>query len=287
MRRIDKKKNIQRVNLIAEQRYLESKGLLNEIMYPVNAGGEKKMAFAEDKDGVPSNLADELEKAGIDPSEVGKVVLTNAQGKEIKTIQANGNLDESVKDIVVACAIGLAGLVTSCSKQENTFSMNSNVHGTEYTVDSSTGKDSITVSTYGGGIRSYKVTKLKDQRGNASGGILLKEKPTDEEIVIYSFGVTIREEERSNFSTSHNGDKVVDYSIENPVLNVDYSGNNNPENSIKDLEPFKNAVNFLKNGSKEHSVEVAKAMFNKEMKIAQAKKIKGSNITSDDVINNY
>ena len=281
MRRIDKKKNIQRVNLIAEQRYLESKGLLSEMMYPVNAGGEKKMAFAEGEDNVPPNLADKLKEAGVNLDEVGKVVLTTPEGEEIKTIQANESLEEGKgKNLVMACVIGLAGLVTSCSKQEEPmFSMNSNVHGTEYTVDSSTGKDSITVSTYGGGIRSYKVTKLKDQRGNASGGILLKEKPTDEEIVIYSFGVTLREEERSNFSTSHNGDKVVDYSIENAVLNVDYSGNNNPENSIKDLKPFKNAVNFIKNGGGK--------VFDEEMKIAQAKKIKGSNITSADVISNY
>ena len=280
MRRIDKKKNIQRVNLIAEQRYLESKGLLNEIMYPVNSGGEKKMAFTEGKDGVPSNLDAKLKEAGVDPNDVETVTLITPEGKEIKTIQPDENLEEGkLKNLAMACVITAAGVIQSCSKQENTFSMNSNVHGTEYTVDSSTGKDSITVSTYGGGIRSYKVTKLKDQRGNASGGILLKEKPTDEEIIIYSFGVTIREEERSNFSTSHNGDKVVDYSIENPVLNVDYSGNNNPENSIKDLEPFKNAVNFIKDGGGE--------VFDKEMKIAQAKKIKGSNITSADVISNY
>jgi hypothetical protein len=277
MRRIDKKKSIQRANLMVEQRYLESKGLISEAILPLKGG---KFAFAEGEDNVPSNLADELEKAGIDPSEVGKVVLTNAQGKEIKTIQANGNLDESVKDIVVACAIGLAGLVTSCSKQEEpTFSMNSNVHGTEYTVDSKAGKDSVAVNTHGGGVRSYKVTKLKDQQGNASGGVLLKEKPTDEEIAIYSFGITLREEDRSNPNASHDGEKVVDYSIENPVLNVDYSGNNNPANSIRDLGAFKNAVNFIKDGGGK--------VFDEEMKKAQAKGIKGSNIAAADVISNY
>ena len=277
MRRIDKKKNIQRANLLAEQRYLESKGLLSEAILPLKDG---RFAFAEGEADVPANLEDKLKEAGINPDEVGEVVLTNPEGKEIKTIPVDGNLDEGVKDIVVACVIGLAGLVTSCSKQENTFSMNSNVHGVEYTVDNQNGTDSITVDTQGGGIRSYKVKKLKDQQGNSSGGVLLKEKPTDEQIAIYSFGVTLREEQRSNPNASHNGEKVVDYSIENPVLGVDYSGNRNAANSIKDLRGFKDAINFIQNGGAK--------VFDEEMKKAQAKGVKGANITSADILNgNY
>jgi len=39
MRRFDKKKNIQKVNLISEQRYLESKGLIKEGMdLPIQKG---------------------------------------------------------------------------------------------------------------------------------------------------------------------------------------------------------------------------------------------------------
>jgi hypothetical protein len=280
MRRIDKKKSIQRANLMVEQRYLQSKGLLNEIMYPVNAGGEKKMAFAEGKDGVPSNLVDKLKEAGVNPDDVETVTLITPEGKEIKTIQPDENLEEGkLKNLAMACIITAAGVIQSCSPQKTTFSMNSNVHGTEYTVDNKKGTDTITVDTHGGGIRSYKVTKLKDQQGNASGGVLLKEKPTDEEIAIYSFGITLREEDRSNPNASHDGDKVVDYSIENPVLNVDYSGNRNPANSIKDLETFKDAVNFIKSGGGE--------VFDNEMKKAQAKGVKGTNITSAEVISNY
>jgi hypothetical protein len=277
MRSIDKKKSIQRANLMVEQRYLQSKGLIGEAILPLKGG---KFAFAESEDNVPANLVDKLKEAGVNPDEVGEVILTTPEGKEIKTIQADENLEEGkVKNLAMACVIGVAGLIQSCSPQKTTFSMNSNVHGTEYAVDSKAGKDSITVNTHGGGVRSYKVTKLKDQQGNASGGVLLKEKPTDEEIAIYSFGVTLREEDRSNPNASHDGEKVVDYSIENPVLNVDYSGNNNPANSIRDLETFKNAVNFIKNGGGK--------VFDEEMKKAQAKGIKGSNIVAADVINNY
>ena len=52
-------------------------GLLNEIMYPVNAGGEKKMAFAEEegklKPSVNSDIQDkinqEMDRLGLDSSQ--------------------------------------------------------------------------------------------------------------------------------------------------------------------------------------------------------------------------
>lgn len=50
MRRIDKKLNMMKVNLLAESRYLESKGL-NETMIPVSFdSGEHTIAFAENED---------------------------------------------------------------------------------------------------------------------------------------------------------------------------------------------------------------------------------------------
>lgn len=75
MRRIDKKLNMQKVNLLAEQRYLESKGLLSEAILPLSDG---KFAFAEDEEDLPTNDTDEL----IEKDENNEVVLKNVD--EIK-----------------------------------------------------------------------------------------------------------------------------------------------------------------------------------------------------------
>ena len=51
MRRIDKKLNMIKANLLAESRYMESKGLLKETMIPVSFdSGEHEIAFNENED---------------------------------------------------------------------------------------------------------------------------------------------------------------------------------------------------------------------------------------------
>ena len=51
MRRIDKKLNMMKVNILSESRYMESKGLMNETMIPVSFdSGEHKIAFNENED---------------------------------------------------------------------------------------------------------------------------------------------------------------------------------------------------------------------------------------------
>jgi len=269
MRRIDKKLNMMKANLMVEQRYLQSKGLISEMMYPVDAGGEKKMAFAEGKDGVPSNLEVKLKEAGVNPSDVETVTLITPEGKKIKTIQPDENLEEGkLKNLAMVCIITAAGVIQSCSKQETTFGFNSNVHGVEYEIDSKNGTDEIEVVNFNGEIKKYKAVKQKDQQGNASGGVAVKEKPTEFEIAIFSFGKTLQEEERSNRS-SNDGETVVDYSIEKPIMNVGYTAS--PARSIKDLSSFKDAMKFIRNGDSKHNVDEAIMIFNQEMKKAHAK----------------
>ena len=53
MRSIDKKKSIQRANLMVEQRYLQSKGLISEAILLLKGG---KFAFAESEDNVAADV---------------------------------------------------------------------------------------------------------------------------------------------------------------------------------------------------------------------------------------
>lgn len=67
MRRIDKKLNMVKANLLAEQRYLESKGLLSEAILPLDDG---KFAFAEDEEDLPINDTDELMEKDENENEI-------------------------------------------------------------------------------------------------------------------------------------------------------------------------------------------------------------------------
>ena len=60
MRRIDKKLNMMKANLLAESRYLENKGL-NETMLPIiDNFGDRKMAFAENEDELEEGFLNRL-----------------------------------------------------------------------------------------------------------------------------------------------------------------------------------------------------------------------------------
>lgn len=267
MRRIDKKKSIQRANLMVEQRYLQSKGLLNEFIVPLSDG---KFAFAEEegklKSSVNGDIQDQINKEmvrlGLDPSQVSSVTIN---GKEVN-IDNNEGIRKAAQTFGLVCALGSSLL--SCKKENTTFGFNSNVHGVEYEIDNKNGTDEIEVVNFNGEIKKYKAVKQKDQQGNASGGVAVKEKPTEFEIAIFSFGKTLQEEVRSNRS-SNDGETVVDYSIEKPIMNVGYTAS--PAQSIKDLNSFKDAMKFIKNGDSKHNVAEAKAIFNQEMKKAHAK----------------
>lgn len=269
MRKIDKKLNMMKANLLAEQRYLESKGLISETILPLSDG---KFAFAEgvDKESIKDDIRDELEADGVNTDEVGEVILKTPKGEVVDKINLDDNLEEgNVKNFVWSCVIGATGLLAgSCNKENTTFSFNSSVHGVEYEIDNNKGTEEIEVVNFNGEIKKYKVVKVKDQRGNASSGVALKQKPTEFELAIFSFGKTLQEEERSNRS-SNNGETVVDYSIEKPTLNVGYTAS--PAKNIKELNSFKKAMNFIENGDSKYNVAEAKAIFNQEMEKARAK----------------
>lgn len=275
MRRIDKKKNMVKANLLAEQRYLQSKGLINEAILPLADG---KFAFAEgvDKESIKHDIETELKADGVNPSEVSVVILKDPEGKEVGKINLDDNLEENkVKNFVWSCVIGATGLLAgSCNKENTTFSFNSSVHGVEYQIDNNKGSEEVEVVNFNGEIKKYKVVKQKDQQGNASSGVALKEKPTEFELAIFSFGKTLQEEERSNRS-SNNGETVVDYSIEKPIMNVGYTAS--PARNIKELNSFKDAIAFIRDNGEE-----GKTLFNKEMEKARSK-----GIFSEPQINDY
>lgn len=292
MRRIDKKLNMMKANLLAEQRYLQSKGFINEFIAPLSDG---KFAFAEGEEKLPKNLDTAIEAAGVDPSNVDTIEFTDKDGNPIKTVELSGNLEEGkVKDFVMKCvvdnkskvlALGLAAaLVTSCSKEGKLHGYNTNVHGVEYTVvgdaDENTtltpeeeqqGIEILTVTGHNGQARTVKAKFLKDQQGNSSGAWAFKEEPSQIEFAIHGFGQTKPQEARTNISFNK-GDKIADYTYANPSKQP-YSAN--ALKTIRDSQYFKDAIWYISQG------EMQKQDFNNEMQK------KGIGITAEDAINMY
>ena len=110
MRRIDKKLNMMKVNLLAESRYLESKGLvkesadviefikleakkLNETMLPITDNyGDPKMAFAENED--------ELEE-GFFKNTIKKVKDFGNRVLDIPSKEEEAKKQQAIQEIIV------------------------------------------------------------------------------------------------------------------------------------------------------------------------------------------
>lgn len=292
MRRIDKTKNMVKANLLAEQRYLQSKGFINEFIAPLSDGSTM---FAEGEEELPKNLDTAIEAAGVNPDDVDTIKFTDEDGNPIKTVELSGNLEEGkVTDFVMKCvvsnkskvlALGLAAaLVTSCSKEGKLHGYNTNVHGVEYTVvgdaDENTtltpeeeqqGIEILTVTGHNGQARIVKAKFLKDQQGNSSGAWAFKEEPSQIEFAIHGFGQTKVQEARTNISFNK-GDKIADYTYANPSKQP-YSSN--PLKTIRDSQYFKDAIWYISQG------EMQKQDFNNDMQK------KGIGITAEDAINMY
>lgn len=101
MRRFDKKYNMQKANLLAESRYLESKGLLSEAILPLKGG---KFAFAEDND-------EQLVDNELPRYEHGETISC-----ELETLS---DVNEGIKNIItgafIVCSLG------ACKKLDNKF----------------------------------------------------------------------------------------------------------------------------------------------------------------------
>jgi len=135
MRKIDKKLNMMKANLLAEQRYLESKGLLSEMMYPVNAGGEKKMAFAEEEEkNIPKYAKYTPIKGSFTFTEVGEKgqgnIKVTPSGEPI-----SGEMEEGLRKALVAASLAFyLCTTTSCNKVDNGI-MYKYVYDTEQSLD--------------------------------------------------------------------------------------------------------------------------------------------------------
>lgn len=109
MRRIDKKKNMVKANLLAEQRYLQSKGLISEAILPLADG---KFAFAEAEEDLPKYKHGEV--ISCTKSIVGET----------------GTLEESVKTFAIGAFLVCSMGMTSCEKA-NKDNMYKYVYDTE------------------------------------------------------------------------------------------------------------------------------------------------------------
>ena len=110
MRRIDKKKNMVKANLLAEQRYLQSKGLISETILPLADG---KFAFAEEAE------------ENLPKYKHGEVISCT---KSI--VGETGTLEEGVKTFGIGAFLVCSMGMTSCEKA-NKDNMYKYVYDTE------------------------------------------------------------------------------------------------------------------------------------------------------------
>lgn len=118
MRRIDKKLNMIKANMLAEQRYLESKGLLSEMMYPVNAGGEEKIAFAEGDENIRK-----IDGEG-----------TSVVGQPGYNPDGDNQLEEGLVKNIIMGAVAICSF-GSCEKTKDTDVMYKYVYDTEKSLE--------------------------------------------------------------------------------------------------------------------------------------------------------
>ena len=138
MRRFDKTKNMRKANLLAEQRYLTSKGLINE---DVNSD-------------IPDVIKLELDKLGVNPNEINLMIKEDMLGEDL--IKGVGEKFKSYKDAVaktlVVCAI--VGGAASCQKK--TPHVYKFSYGTEDVAEPTSPNQYATLATDDGGTMTMQ-----------------------------------------------------------------------------------------------------------------------------------
>ena len=124
MRRFDKKHNIEKANLLAEQRYLMSKGLISENNIP--------------------SIRKEIERLGLNPEDV-EIIMK--EGDEL--------LDEALKDKITDLKTAMAKILLVCSIVGGAASCqkaNSHVYKFSYEIEDNEPEEAPTQANYNGTI---------------------------------------------------------------------------------------------------------------------------------------
>jgi hypothetical protein len=96
MRRFDKNKNIQNTNILAEQRYLQTKGLVNENIGKTSLnemGGPVPIADIKiEYVGAPDNIDDEkINRCMVEAKEAVRAVLKDVFGVPVNIVKVSFN----------------------------------------------------------------------------------------------------------------------------------------------------------------------------------------------------
>ena len=96
MRRFDKNRNIQNSNILAEQRYLQSKGLINENIDKTSlnefGGPAPKADIKIEYIGAPDNIDDEkINRCMVEAQEAVKAVLKDVFGVPVNIVKVSFN----------------------------------------------------------------------------------------------------------------------------------------------------------------------------------------------------